>query len=97
MKVEKMKRNARLGRRSDLGVDRPNKGVRGIRWDALAVAGMRSLTVKRNDAGQRLDKFLSKAVKGHPDTQGSAWQQPIPFPSHPESISFSETDSGKAP
>ena len=27
---------------------------------------MRSITVKKNDAGQRLDKFLSKAVKGLP-------------------------------
>ena len=27
---------------------------------------MRSFTVKKNDAGQRLDKFLSKAVKGLP-------------------------------
>ena len=27
---------------------------------------MRILTVNRNDAGQRLDKFLSKAVKGLP-------------------------------
>ena len=27
---------------------------------------MRILTVNKNDAGQRLDKFLSKAVKGLP-------------------------------
>ena len=27
---------------------------------------MRTFTVKKNDAGQRLDKFLSKAVKGLP-------------------------------
>ena len=27
---------------------------------------MRIITVKKNDAGQRLDKFLSKAVKGLP-------------------------------
>ena len=27
---------------------------------------MRSITVKKNDAGQRLDKFLTKAVKGLP-------------------------------
>ena len=27
---------------------------------------MKIITVKRNDAGQRLDKFLSKAVKGLP-------------------------------
>ena len=27
---------------------------------------MHILTVKKNDAGQRLDKFLSKAVKGLP-------------------------------
>ena len=27
---------------------------------------MRKMTVGRNDAGQRLDKFLSKAVKGLP-------------------------------
>jgi 23S rRNA pseudouridine955/2504/2580 synthase len=27
---------------------------------------MRTITVKKNDAGQRLDKFLSKAVKGLP-------------------------------
>ena len=27
---------------------------------------MQSFTVKKNDAGQRLDKFLSKAVKGLP-------------------------------
>ncbi len=27
---------------------------------------MRSITIKKNDAGQRLDKFLSKAVKGLP-------------------------------
>ena len=27
---------------------------------------MRSFTVKKNDAGQRLDKFLTKAVKGLP-------------------------------
>ena len=29
---------------------------------------MRSLTIKKNDAGQRLDKFLSKAVKGLPQS-----------------------------
>ena len=29
---------------------------------------MRILTVKKNDAGQRLDKFLSKAVKGLPQS-----------------------------
>ena len=27
---------------------------------------MREITVKKNDAGQRLDKFLTKAVKGLP-------------------------------
>ena len=27
---------------------------------------MRSITVKANDAGQRLDKFLTKAIKGLP-------------------------------
>ncbi len=27
---------------------------------------MRSITIKKNDAGQRLDKFLSKAIKGLP-------------------------------
>ena len=27
---------------------------------------MRTIVVKKNDAGQRLDKFLSKAVKGLP-------------------------------
>ena len=27
---------------------------------------MREITVNKNDAGQRLDKFLSKAVKGLP-------------------------------
>ena len=35
----------------------------------LSVCGvvlMQILKVKRNDAGQRLDKFLSKAVKGLP-------------------------------
>ena len=29
---------------------------------------MRNITVKRNDAGQRLDKFLTKAVKGMPQS-----------------------------
>ena len=29
---------------------------------------MRIITVKRNDAGQRLDKFLSKSVKGMPQS-----------------------------
>ena len=29
---------------------------------------MRILTIRKNDAGQRLDKFLSKAVKGLPQS-----------------------------
>ncbi len=32
----------------------------------LEIIKMRIITVKKNDAGQRLDKFLSKAVKGLP-------------------------------
>ena len=29
---------------------------------------MRELTIMRNDAGQRLDKFLSKSVRGMPQS-----------------------------
>ena len=29
---------------------------------------MQTITIKKNDAGQRLDKFLTKAVKGLPQS-----------------------------
>jgi len=48
------------------GVDQTDEGVRGGILGFLFVSQMQILTIKRNDAGQRLDKFLTKAVKGLP-------------------------------
>lgn len=42
------------------------EGVNNVLHSLCKEALMRILTVGRNDAGQRLDKFLSKAVKGLP-------------------------------
>ena len=41
------------------------KGVRGNLGSPVALF-MQIIKINRNDAGQRLDKFLSKAVKGLP-------------------------------
>lgn len=38
------------------------------RADACIIAGMKELTVRRNDAGQRLDRFVGKAVPLLPET-----------------------------